>query len=190
MEVLETETWSDLGLDAAEDENDVRTKRGGGKKKLLLSATALMLAGGCILYTLHARQLRAAKGLTAAELSGKWVLSSSALSQFPGVLKQSVQFSGNDVKGTTIIRADSPAGTDHLPFPDHTVDSVVESGDGYKLTAAWHGTFKVLSGGRVDLTIGKADYTLRATLNPKTHGITFSHDLLLVGGAKTLYTSG
>ncbi len=189
LAVQESGAWTDMGLDDDRLDEDSQIHRGGKKKKLLIGVALTLLAGAGIAYTVHAKQMHVLKGLTSAQLNGNWVLSANAVSQFPGVIKQTVQFSGGSVKGTTILRADSPAGTAHLPFPDHSVDSVTESGDGYKLTANWHGTYKILSGNRVDLTIGKADYTLHASLNSKSHTLTFSHDVLLVGGSSTIYSA-
>jgi hypothetical protein len=185
----ETGGWTDADQDIGDEFDEVHPKRTGGKNKLFVVAALAVVAGSGWLYAAHMRGIHAVKGLTASQLNGTWALSSNAIAQFPGVMKQSVQFSNGTVSGTTVLKADSPSGVSRLPFPDHSVDNVKESGDGYKLTATWHGTYKVLTGNRVDLTIGKAGYTLGAAFNPKTHSLTFSHDILLTGGSKTVYSA-
>ncbi|CEK16608.1 hypothetical protein CWRG_01548 [Chthonomonas calidirosea] len=162
-----------------------------GRKQVFAAALVALIAFGFAVFVPH-RPNSAATGLTEAKLQGSWVLQSigkTATGPQSGcpILDQQVTFAHGVVTGTTRLLADTPDGTTQMPFPDKSVQQVSSDDDGQTLLICWQGTYELKGPHRLWLKIGKASYPIDAQIDPKTHALICSHDLILTYPNATRY---
>ncbi|CEK16597.1 hypothetical protein [Chthonomonas calidirosea] len=162
-----------------------------GRKQVFAAALVALIAFGFAVFVPH-RPNSAATGLTEAKLQGSWVLQSigkTATGPQSGcpILDQQVTFAHGVVTGTTRLLANTPDGTTQMPFPDKSVQQVSSDDDGQILLIRWQGTYELKGPHRLWLKIGKASYPIDAQIDPKTHALICSHDLILTYPNATRY---
>ncbi|CCW36324.1 hypothetical protein CTKA_01564 [Chthonomonas calidirosea] len=162
-----------------------------GRKQVFAAALVALIAFGFAVFVPH-RPNSAATGLTEAKLQGSWVLQSigkTATGPQSGcpILDQQVTFAHGVVTGTTRLLANTPDGTTQMPFPDKSVQQVSSDDDGQTLLIRWQGTYELKGPHRLWLKIGKASYPIDAQIDPKTHALICSHDLILTYPNATRY---
>ncbi len=156
------------------------------------SKLQMFIAAGCVtgiwagVYLTRSKAVQQPPLLNANSIQGTWKF--ECKNSQSAVVSQKVDFHNGSVEGITKLKADTPDGTAHLPFPDQSIKSIKESGDGYLLTASWQGTYKIAGKHHITLSIGQSKNRVRATFNPKEHTITLDHDFLLIYPDKAVYS--
>lgn len=104
-----------------------------------------------------------------------------------GVISQRMALRAGKVRGETIIRASSDAGSVAMPFPDESVDRVIPNADETGFRVLWSGTYEVDSSRQVTLHIGKAVYFVKLTLSADRQAIEFNQDVILTAHGAAVY---
>ena len=153
----------------------------------------LVCAVGVFAGARMSRSNAAALPLLAQQIAGTWELQSVNGDPIGPhadsvVLMQRVAFQGGILRGATRLRADTPAGTTMMPFPDESAKSVSATTDGRYVDVDWTGTYTVLDEKRIELHIGKATYRMEAKINLQNHTLECDHDAILTFPGSTHYT--
>ncbi len=161
-----------------------------GLRTLLVGISALGACGG--LYAYNTRQANPSFTLSETTLAGTWDLQAVGADPVGEktdsvLLSQRVIFGNGRLHGETRLRAETTAASTAMPFPDQTATDVKTSPDGHEVDVSWDGKYKVLENNRLELSIGKAQYRLAATINPKAKQLTMDHDAVLTFKGATRY---
>lgn len=161
-----------------------------GLRTLIAGVGALGACGG--LYVFNTQQAKPAFTLSEETLAGTWELQAVGTDPVGEktdsmLLSQRVTFAKGRLHGETHLRADTTAASTAMPFPDQTATDVKTSADGHEVAVSWDGKYKVLENNRLELSVGKAQYRLAATIDSKARQLTMDHDAVLTFKGATHY---
>jgi hypothetical protein len=150
------------------------------QQTLLFIITTLVLLA-VLRFTRLSRE--AESNRLAQHFTGTWELESLGTKPLASptseILSQKATFENNLATGETRIRANTPAGTDAIPFPDKSARTVEVSLDGKEVTVKWRGTYEILSAGRVTLKCGSSTNTVQVRWDAIKQRLLCDHDFIL-----------
>ena len=169
----------------------VRSSKLRSRLQMLL---VLVCAVGVFAGARMSRSNAAALPLLAQQIAGIWELQTVNGDPIGPhadsvVLMQRVTFQNGRLRGATRLRADTPAGTTMMPFPDESANNAVTTTDGRYVDVDWTGTYTVLDEKRIELHVGKATYRVEAKISLQNHTLEFDHDAVLTFPGPTHYTA-
>ena len=152
------------------------------RQQTLLFLVAILVLWAVLRITRLSREAESKR--LAQHFTGTWELESlgakTLASPNSEILSQKATFENNRATGETRIRANTPAGTDALPFPDKSARTVEVSLDGKEVTVKWRGTYEILSGGRITLKFGSSTNTVQARWDAVKQRLLCDHDFILI----------